>query len=103
MKFTIDGSDDKKHIALFGNFTFADNQQFKEMMAELDHDPVKAVTLDFAGVEFIDSGALGMLLLFRDRCQSRHINLSLHSAHGQVKKTFLIARFDQLFAMRGAK
>jgi len=103
MDFSIEGQGDEKRVVLSGNFTFADNQKFKQMMAALGKTPVKAVTLDFAAVEFIDSGALGMLLLFRDDCQSRQIPMSIHAAHGQVKKIFMLSKFDQLFSMSGEK
>src|ERR1700722_7830333 len=102
MDFTIEGKGDEQRIKLSGQFTFADNQKFKQMMAAVGAKPAKAVTLDFDAVEFIDSGALGMLLLFRDECQQKHISVRLDAARGQVQKIFAIARFDQLFAKKGA-
>ena len=101
MDFTIEDKGHEKRVLLSGSFTFADNQKFKEMMAAATEKLVKAIALDFNAVEFIDSGALGMLLLFREECQPRQISLSLNSAQGQVKKIFAIARFDQLFAAAG--
>ena len=87
-------------MLLSGTFTFVDNMKFKQMMAALNEKRARAVMLDFGGVEFIDSGALGMLLLFRDECQKKNISVSLSEAHGQVEKIFAIAHFDQLFSVQ---
>jgi len=51
-------------------------------------------------ITFIDSAALGMLLLLRDRCQNTHTPISIIGAHGQAEKVMKIAKFDQLFTMR---
>jgi len=103
MDFSIKDQGDEKQIALSGTFTFADNKKFKQMMAAINDKYIKTVALDFAAVEFIDSGALGMLLLFRDECLSKHITVSLRAAQGQVDKIFKIAKFDQLFSVHGEK
>jgi anti-anti-sigma factor len=103
MNFSVDDHNNEKHIALSGSFTFADHRIFKQIMAAIGDKDIKAVTLDFSAVEFIDSGALGMLLLLRDECQSRHIPVALQAAQGQVNKVFMIAKFDQIFSMRRAK
>jgi len=100
MDFVIEGQGDEKRVVLSGALTFVDNQKFKQLMASLEENPAKAVTLDFTAVEFIDSGALGMLLLFCEQCQSKNISLSLHAPQGQVKKIFMLSKFDQLFSMQ---
>lgn len=102
MDFTIQDDGDGKRVLLSGQFTFADNAKFKQMMAALEKTPAKAVILNFSGVDFIDSGALGMLLLFRDEYQKKKISVTLEKARGQVEKIFTIARFDQLFSNKVA-
>lgn len=99
MEFATNNISNNLKIKMGGQFTFADNQKFKGILELLGQDGLRSLELDFSGVTFIDSAGLGMLLLLRDQCQNRHIPVSIHSAHGQVEKVFLISKFDQLFAM----
>ena len=85
-------------ICLSGQFTFNETQQFKAI-AEYARTPgIRFIEIDFAGVDFIDSAGLGMLLMLRDECIKSDIALSLHSARGQVEKIFNLSKFDQLFS-----
>ncbi len=99
MDIQIATTDKGSKVTLSGQFTFMDNQKFKEVIEIGRGDQVKYLELDFAAVEFIDSAGLGMLLLLREECQDRNISLSIHSARGQVAKIFAISRFEQLFSM----
>jgi anti-anti-sigma regulatory factor len=51
-------------------------------------------------VTFVDSGALGMLILARDAAAQRQIQISILGAVGQPQKTLLTASFDTLFEMK---
>jgi anti-anti-sigma factor len=103
MDFIIKDEKGGKRVILSGQFTFADNNKFKEMMEALNKASAKTIVLDFADVNFIDSGALGMLLLFRDEYRQKHIRVSLEAARGQVEKIFTISKFDQLFSGDGGQ
>lgn len=100
MDYTTQTRDGGVDVALSGQFTFADNQRFKQLMDALQEQSLRFIDLNFAGVDFIDSAGLGMLLLLRDNCQGKSIPVSLRKAHGQVAKIFSISKFDQLFAVR---
>jgi anti-anti-sigma factor len=96
-----------KHLAsgaikfeLSGTFTFADNKSFKTILDHAEDTSIHQIELDFSAVTFIDSAALGMLLLLRDRCQQTHKPIILSRTHGQVDKVMRISRFDQLFTLR---
>ena len=99
MDFAIHNNNSNVRIVIRGQFTFTDNQKFKSILEIIDQEGLHSLDLDFSEVSFIDSAGLGMLLLLRDRCQNKHITISINSAHGQVEKVFLISKFDQLFSM----
>ncbi|NBO17628.1 MAG: anti-sigma factor antagonist [Proteobacteria bacterium] len=99
MEYVINQQDSTRRIVMSGQFTFSDNQKFKQVLALLDDSQMKALVVDFTEVDFIDSAGLGMLLLLRDECQARNIAISIAAAKGQVEKIFLISKFDQLFSM----
>ncbi|MDX2112234.1 MAG: STAS domain-containing protein [Alphaproteobacteria bacterium] len=85
---------------LSGTFTFADHQIFKTILEHVDEAGIHQIELDMAAVTFIDSAALGMLLLLRDRCQSTHTPIIISRAQGQTEKVMRISKFDQLFTLR---
>lgn len=84
-------------IDLRGKFTFADNKVFSEILDEIANSNFDDVVIDLGEVEFIDSAALGILLLARDKCVKSATNLELRNPRGQVKQMFDISRFNDLF------
>ena len=53
--------------------------------------------IDFSSVEYLDSSALGMLLMLRDKMGGAKKDVSLSGVHGNVKQVLEIANFGQLF------
>jgi anti-anti-sigma factor len=80
-----------------GRFTFNDNQKFKTIINLLDQPDIRTIALDFSHVDFIDSAALGMLLLLRDEAQKQDIRISLQNPNGQIQKIFELTKINQLF------
>lgn len=99
MEFTIIEQNKHVQVQLRGQFTFADNQKFKELLERVYAYELSGMTLDFEHIDFIDSAGLGMLLLLRDNCNSKNIQLVLMHPRGQVEKIFTISRFEQLFSV----
>ncbi len=81
------------------SFTFNDNGGFRQILQEIDTHSVSDIILDIAGVDFVDSAALGMLLLLRDVGQKKRATITLKGAQGQVRKMFDISKFGQLFKL----
>ena len=86
-------------VALRGRFTFMDHAQFRDIMEHMHEPDIREVVCDMAGVEFIDSAGLGMLLLARDEAQKTNISLVIRNVTGQVKKIFGVAHFDTMFTI----
>jgi anti-anti-sigma factor len=84
---------------LSGQFIFTDHAKFKQVLTSVEDSKTSKVTIDFAGVEFIDSAGLGMLLLLRDTCEKQKKSLTLTHPKGQVKKVFNISKFEHLFTL----
>jgi anti-anti-sigma factor len=80
-------------------FTFEDNQAFRLMMNDLLEAPPKTVILDFKEVTYIDSSALGMLLLLRENLEESETQLLLRHPREQVAKMFDISKFSILFTI----
>ena len=50
-------------------------------------------------VEYLDSSALGMLLLLRDKGKAMGKQVSLANCGGTVRDVLRVANFDKLFAL----
>lgn len=95
MEHNTIASGDSLELALSGKFTFADNKVFNEVIDDVP--TYKKIIVDLARVDFIDSAALGILLLLRDKCEKSETRLALKNPKGQVKQMFDISRFGDLF------
>ena len=98
MEYSIINQANAIEIVMAGQFTFNFNQKFKQILTALEREDINTVSVNLRDVEFIDSSGLGMLLLLRDECLKREINISLHNAQGQVQKILTISKFEQIFA-----
>jgi anti-anti-sigma factor len=99
MEYNIENHLESRIISLRGAFTFNDNAAFRSIIKSLEESPPPSVVLDFAHVGFIDSAALGMLLLLREEQQKNISHIVLRHAQGQVRKMFDLSKFDNLFIM----
>ena len=87
-------------LVLSGSFTFSDNQSFRALLTDIQEARPSNVTVDMGGVDFIDSAALGMMLLLRDTMQTGGISLELRNPQGQIKKMFDLSNFNELFIIK---
>ena len=95
MEHSANANGDALELALSGKFTFADNKAFNRLIGDVP--TYKKIIVDLAQVDFIDSAALGVLLLLRDKCEKSSTLLALKNPKGQVKQMFDISRFGDLF------
>ena len=56
--------------------------------------------VDMHDVQYIDSAALGILLLMRDRANSAQCAVELHNLRGVAKEVLEIANFQKIFTIR---
>ena len=84
-------------VTMQGKFIFTDNQQFRPILEKLGDPAILQVVLLMEKVDFVDSAALGMLLLAHDEAVKYQKTLSLRGVNGQVKRIFEMARFEQFF------
>ena len=98
MQATITKDAAKATIKLNGRFDFNTHRDFRSAYEPLITDAaVKAVTVDFSGVDYLDSSALGMLLMLRDKMSGVNKDVSLTGVQGNVKQVLDIANFSKLF------
>ncbi len=85
-------------IKLNGRFDFNAHRDFRlaseSVMTRAD---VREVQLDMAQVAYLDSSALGMLLMLRDKAKAGNKQLALTNCMRNVKQVLEIANFNKLF------
>jgi HptB-dependent secretion and biofilm anti anti-sigma factor len=87
-------------LELSGRFDFTGRKALRDSYDAALTDPaVKILEVGLAGVEYIDSSALGMLLLMRERSQELGKKVLLCGAKGTVKQVLSVANFHRLFEL----
>jgi anti-anti-sigma factor len=92
--------DGKAVVKLLGRFDFSAHRDFRESCNScLDTAQVKEIELDMGGVEYLDSSALGMLLMLKERADAVAKRVVLSACRGTVKQVLDIANFGQIFSI----
>ncbi len=85
-------------ITLEGRFDFSAHRVFRSQYeASLQIPEVKHVALNMAKVEYLDSSALGMLLLLNEGARANNIQVAIINCPENVMKILNIANFGRIF------
>ncbi len=98
MEFTQEKSTGGMVIALRGAFTFKDHHAFRSLLEALRGGGSSHV-LDLSGLDFVDSAALGMLLIADDEARHAGWTLTLRRLSPQVARLFEVAAMDAIFVI----
>jgi anti-anti-sigma factor len=98
MAITSTVSPDGNVVTIFiqGRFDFSSHQDFRNAYEKLVPAPTQ-YRVDLHGTSYLDSSALGMLLLLRDYAGGEQANIQIVNCAPDVKKILLISNFEQLF------
>lgn len=100
MQANVSTNNDEARIKLVGRFDFNSHREFRAAYEPLlDKAEVRTLVVDLAGVDYLDSSALGMLLMVRDKAGSANKAILLANAQAGVKQVLDIANFSKLFKM----
>lgn len=98
MQASITKDAGKAVIKLSGRFDFNTHREFRSAYEPLVGDAeTQAVIVDFSAVDYLDSSALGMLLMLRDKLGGAGKEVALTGVRGNVKQVLDIANFGKLF------
>jgi len=99
MQTSVTNRDGKTVIVLQGRFDFNAHREFREAVDQSVKESAGAIQVDLGAVDYLDSSALGMLLMLRDKAKGAGKEVSLANARGSVKQVIDIANFGKLFAL----
>ena len=86
----------KLTIVIKGRFDFGQHQKFRESYERFYKVP-QAYIVDLKETTYMDSSALGMLLLLRDHAGGDESQVTVINSNPDVRKILAIANFDRLF------
>lgn len=86
-------------VKLKGRFDFAGHRYFKEAYMPLIEKKCRSIDIDLSEVDYLDSAALGMLLLLQERASAVGAGVRLLGAHGIVRDILGVAHFERFFSM----
>lgn len=99
MHYAVIPHTESTEARLAGRFTFTDYAEFRSLVDRLCSDTAATIVFDLSGVDFVDSAALGMLLLARDETSKAQKRIVLRRPQTQVARMLTIARFDELMTV----
>ena len=101
MQANLKTEHDAAVIHLTGRFDFSGHREFKQCCeAALARPEVRRIDVDLDAVEYLDSSALGMLLLLKEQADARALPVALLNCAGMVKEILDVANFGVVFSMR---
>lgn len=86
-------------INIEGRFDFSTHQAFRDAY-EHGGDDVRGYVVDLSKATYLDSSALGMLLLLRDYAGGDNASIAIENCNNDVRKILTISNFEQLFTIR---
>lgn len=94
----IENGDNSTSIILDESFDFESHKTFRDMVKGIISKRPEKLIIDFSKVEYIDSSALGMLMLARQEsntidCQMKLTNIE----EGHTLNVLKLVKFDTLF------
>ncbi|MDR3393844.1 MAG: STAS domain-containing protein [Parasulfuritortus sp.] len=99
IKERTDGS--ASWLSLEGRFDFHSHRDFRTAYeVVLPKAEIREIVLDFRQVDYLDSSALGMLLLLREKAEAVGKKVKLANLSGSVKQVMEIANFGKLFTIQ---
>ncbi len=88
----------EKSLSIPERFDFGYHKEFTEQYQRiLSEGGISDIALDFTKVSYLDSSALGMMVLFQKKAKSQNISVRIRGARESAKEILLIANFDRLF------
>lgn len=99
MEIKIEGNGDQQRLQLSGELVAEACADFREIVMEVAVKQPPEIILDMAGVPFIDTSGLGVLVGLRTHMKSKGIVLRLVNPSEKVHQNFKLTRLDAIFGL----
>lgn len=90
----------KASLTIHGRFDFSIHRDFRTNYEQiLSASGVRELDVDLKGVDYVDSSALGMLLLLREKAMAKNVQMQLIGTQASVRQVLEVANFGRLFSI----
>jgi len=96
----VSGDDKRVIISMTSRFDFSVHKEFRESYRSRTDS---CFEVDLSHTEYMDSSALGMLLLLREHAGGDKADIIVRNPNPTVWKILRIANFDRLFKITGIR
>jgi len=101
MEISIDVSGNKAVIILNGRFDFSTHSEFSNCYSTaISNGSVNEVDVELGRVDYLDSSALGMLLLLSERAKITNKSVALVNPNEMVAQVLDRVNFGKIFKIR---
>ena len=87
-------------IKVDGRFDASSLDEFRKCYENLPNEAPDCYNVDLKNAIYLDSSALGMLLVLRDYAGGENARITISNCSPEVKKIFTISSFEQLFTIQ---
>ena len=94
-QLSADGSE--LEMAISGRFDFNIHADFRNSYRDLP--PRTRYVIDLSQATYMDSSAMGMLLLLREHAGEKEANIRLLNCNPDIRKILSISNLDKMFAL----
>ena len=86
-----------------GRFDFEVHRNFKNAYLSLiDNAAVREIGIEMSKVDYLDSAALGMLMLLNERAKEARKQVTLLNASGVALQVMEVANFSKIFNIKNS-
>lgn len=101
MAINIQICDRSARIAISGRFDFPMHRDFRNGYTPLlDNTAIREIEVEMSKVGYMDSAALGMLMLLNERAKEANKPVALLNPSGVVSQILEVANFSKIFAIK---
>lgn len=101
MDINIQVRDHSARITMSGRFDFGAHRNFKDTyMTLLGNAAVREIEIEMSKVDYLDSAALGMLLLLHERAKEANKPVVLLNISGVASQVMEVANFGKIFTIK---
>lgn len=87
------------NIKISGRFDFAVQNEFRECYYHKGPGDKKVFIIDMSNANYMDSSALGMLLMMREYLGGNEADITIIKCSPDIKNILTVANFQSLFKM----
>lgn len=95
----VSADDNTVTIKISGRFDFAVQNEFRDCYYNASAGDKTQFIINMAGANYMDSSALGMLLMMREYLGGNAANISIINCSPDIKNILTVANFQSLFSM----